>query len=139
MILNSKKIKELQSENEELKKLLEGFADKENRLKQFEELIKKSRIEYANITLKKNQTAQTLDVLENQKTKLNTELHKISSEIRELRDIKLSEQNQLLALESITASSKKFSEKSNNDNLEQAKILSIKKLTPQKKEKTKWH
>ena len=135
MILNSKKIKELQSENEELKKLLEGFADKENRLKQFEELIKKSRIEYANITLKKNQTAQTLDVLENQKTKLNTELHKISSEIRELRDIKLSEQNQLLALESITASSKKFSEKSNNDNLEQAKNIIYKEIDSAEKRK----
>ena len=133
MILNSKKLKELQSENEELKKLIDGFAEKENRLKQFDELIKKSRIEYANIALKKNQTAHTLEVLENQKAKLNNELHKTSSEIKKLREIKLSEQNQVLALGEVVSKSNQSLSGSNN--LESAKNIIYKEIESAEKRK----
>ena len=118
MILNSKRLKELQSENEELKKLIDSFAEKESRLKHFDELLKKSRIEYANIALKKNQTAHTLEVLESQKAKLNNELHKISSEIKKLREIKLSEHNQILELGNLASKSNQVASVSGNNNLE---------------------
>ena len=49
--LNGKKIKELQSENDELKKILEGISEKENQLKHFDELIKKARFEYSEIVI----------------------------------------------------------------------------------------
>jgi len=98
LILYSKKFKELQSENEELKNQIESVKEKEERLKRFEELIKNARIEYASIALKKDQTVQKLEALENDKTRLNDEIYKISSEIKQLREIKLSEHNQLLAL-----------------------------------------
>ena len=41
MILNSKRIKELETENEELKTLIQSFTAKETQLKRFDELIKK--------------------------------------------------------------------------------------------------
>ncbi|MBK9098804.1 MAG: hypothetical protein IPM14_11930 [bacterium] len=132
MILNSKKIKELQSENDELKKLIAGFTEKENRLKQFDELIKKSRIEYANIALKKNQTAHTLEVLENQKAKLNNELHKISSEIKKLREIKVSEQNQVLVLGNLTS---KSNQTLSGNNLESVKDIIYKEIESAEKRK----
>ena len=112
MILSSKRFKEIQSENEELKKLVESFTEKDERLKRFEELMKKVRIEYANIALKKDQAAKTLELLENQKFKLNNEIHKISAEIKQLRDMKLSEQNQLFAIGAVISDSDKNS--SNN-------------------------
>lgn len=126
--MNSKKLKELQSENEELKKLIDSFAEKESRLKQFDELLKKSRIEYANIALKKNQTAHTLEVLESQKAKLNNELHKISSEIKKLREIKLSEHNQILELGNLASKSNQVATASGNNNLESAKNIIYKEI-----------
>ena len=98
-LLNSKKIKELESENESLKNHIEDFHKKENRLKQFKELIKNARHEYADIISKKDQTAQNLEGLEKDKTKLLGELNKISIELKQLREMKFTEQNQLSLLE----------------------------------------
>ena len=78
MIWGPKRIKELETENEELRTLLDNFSAKEER---FEELIKRARIEFAEITKRKDQTAHTLETLENEKTKVNKEIQKISYEI----------------------------------------------------------
>lgn len=134
MILNSKRYKEIQSENEELKKLVERFTEKDERLKRFEELIKKARIEYANIALKKDQTAKTLELLENQKIRLNNEIHKISGEIKQLRDIKLSEQNQLFAIGTVLAESDKSS-LNNGENLILNKNIIYKEIEIAEKKK----
>ncbi len=134
MILNSKRLKELQTENEELKRLVESLMEKDERLKRFEELIKKSRIEYANIALKKDQTAKTLELLENQKVRLNNEVHKISGEIKQLRDIKLSEQNQLLAIDALLSESDKNSE-NNGENLLLTKNIIHKEIELAEKKK----
>lgn len=96
-LLNSKKLKELQTENEELKKLIAGLTEKENQLKHFDEMVKNARLEYADISTKKDHTAQKLEALEKEKTKLVSELNKISSEIKQLREIKITEQNQILS------------------------------------------
>jgi len=97
-LLKSKKLKELQQENEELKKLIDGLSDKENQLKNFDDLVKKARLEYADISSKKDQTAQKLETLQKEKAKLASELNKISSDIKQLREIKLSEKNQILSM-----------------------------------------
>ena len=98
-LLNRKKIKELENENESLKKQIEDFHEKENRLKQFEELTKNARHEYADIISKKDQTAQKLEILKKDKIKLLGELNKISIELKQLREMKFTEQNQLTLLE----------------------------------------
>ena len=98
MIFSSKKIKELESENEELKTLIQGLNAKEEQLKRFDELIKNARIEYGDIKQRKDQTAQTLEILENEKAKLSSDIKKISNEIKQLSELKISEQNQLLTL-----------------------------------------
>ena len=99
--LNSKKLKELQSENEELKKRIESLEEKENHLKRYDELVKKARIEYAEIATKKDQTARKLESLDKDKAKLTNELNKISLEIKQLREIKLTEHNQVISLRNV--------------------------------------
>jgi chromosome segregation ATPase len=128
LILNSKRFKELQKENEELKNLIESFKDKEERLKRFEDLIKKARIEYAAIALKKDQTVQKLEALENDKAKLNGEVQKISSEIKKLREIKLSEHNQLLTINNTLSDSSKTYTFNNPDDLSKTKNIIHKEI-----------
>ena len=115
MIWGPKRIKELETENEELRTLLDSFSAKEERLKRFEELIKKARIEFAEITKRKDQTAHTLETLENERTKLNREIQKISYEIKQLREMKLDEENQLFTLNSAFQESGKLSYSENVD------------------------
>ena len=136
MILYSKKFKELQSENEELKNQIESVKEKEERLKRFEELIKNARIEYASIALKKDQTVQKLEALENDKTRLNDEIFKISSEIKQLREIKLSEQNQLLALNIALSDANNTSPIENADSLSETKHLIHKEIEAAENRKT---
>lgn len=136
MILYSKKFKELQSENEELKNQIESVKEKEERLKRFEELIKNARIEYASIALKKDQTVQKLEALENDKTRLNDEIFKISSEIKQLREIKLSEHNQLLALNIALSDANNTSQIENADSLSETKHLIHKEIEAAENRKT---
>ncbi|MDZ7625382.1 MAG: hypothetical protein U5J96_13195 [Ignavibacteriaceae bacterium] len=96
--LNSKKLKDLQSENEELKAFIQSTTDKESHFRQLDELLRKARVEYANITIKKDQTVQTLEHLEKEKIKLNSQTQKLSSEIEQLREMKVYEQNQIQKL-----------------------------------------
>ncbi len=93
--LSSKRLKELQSENEELKAFIQNITDKESHFRQFDDLLRRAKVEYANITLKKDQTALTLENLEKEKIKLNNESQKLSSEIEQLREMKVYEQNQI--------------------------------------------
>ena len=96
--LNSKKLRELESENEELKKLVDSFSEKEEQLKRFDDLVKKARLEYAEIATKKDQTAEKLESLEKDKVKLIKELNKITLEIKQLREMKITENNQIISL-----------------------------------------
>jgi chromosome segregation ATPase len=94
-LLNSKKLKELQSENEELKAFIQDLTNKETHFRQFDELVRRTRVEYANITLKKDQTALTLEHLEKEKNTLISQMQKLSGEIEQLREMKVYEQNQI--------------------------------------------
>ena len=96
--LRSKKLKDLQSENEDLKAFIQSITDKESRFRQLDELLRKARVEFANITIKKDQTASTLEHLEKEKIKLNSQTQKLSSEIEQLREMKVYEQNQVQKL-----------------------------------------
>jgi chromosome segregation ATPase len=122
-LLNSKKLRVLQSENEELKKLIQGFSEKENQLKHFDELVKKARLEYAGIATKKDQTAQKLETLERDKTKLLNELSKISSEIKQLREIKITENNQIISLNNALITPDQNSENENENFFKSKQIL----------------
>jgi chromosome segregation ATPase len=121
-LLNSKKFKELQIENEELKKRIDGLSEKENHLKRYDELVKKARIQYAEIATKKDQTAQKLEALDRDKTKLISELNKISLEIKQLREIKLTEHNQVLSLRNVLGNSV-YTEENRNDISSKSKLL----------------
>jgi chromosome segregation ATPase len=137
MILSSKRIKELETENEELKKLLQSFSAKEEKLKRFDELIKKARIEYGDITQRKDQTAQTLELLENEKTKLNHEIQKISYEIKQLRELKIDEHNQLLTLNNALLDSGKISHDDKVNQLSGTKFNLYEEIDAAEKRKNK--
>ena len=133
-ILNNRKLKELQSENEDLKKRMDGLAEKENHLKRFDELVKKARIEYAEIATKKDQTAQKLEVLDRDKAKLFSELNKISHEIKQLREIKLTEHNQVLSLSNALGNSNQLAD-DKNDNSAKSKLLHLNEIEAADKRK----
>ena len=131
--LNGKKIKELQSENDELKKILEGISEKENQLKHFDELIKKARFEYSEIVAKKDQTVQKLEALEHDKAKFLQELNKISVEIKQLREIKLAEHNQIISLENAINHSDQNLNTSSTNLLKSKQIISNEIETAEKR------
>ncbi|HEY6626934.1 MAG TPA: hypothetical protein VIZ21_08255 [Ignavibacteriaceae bacterium] len=93
--LRSKKLKDLQSENEELKAFIQSITNKESHFRRLDELLRKARVEYANITIKKDQTVLTLEHLGKEKIKLNSQTQKLSNEIEQLREMKVYEQNQI--------------------------------------------
>jgi hypothetical protein len=93
--LRSKKLKDLQSENEELKAFIQSITNKESHFRRLDELLRKARVEYANITLKKDQIVLTLEHLGKEKIKLNSQTQKLSNEIEQLREMKVYEQNQI--------------------------------------------
>jgi chromosome segregation ATPase len=128
MIWGPKKIKELESENEELKALLDGFNAKEERLKRFEELIKKARIEFATITKRKDQTAHTLEKLETERIRLNKEIQKLSYEIKQLQEMKLDEENQLFTLNKVIHDPGKLSPENETERLSERKIILNKEI-----------
>ncbi len=109
-LLNSKKLKELQSENEELKAFIQNLTNKESHFRQLDELIRKTRVEYANITIKKDQTALTLEHLDREKAKLNNQMQKLSGEIEQLREMKVYEQKQVLRLNNKSVNSQSKNE-----------------------------
>ena len=121
--LNSKKLRELQTENEELKKYIKSLEEKENQLKRFDELVKKARLEYANIASKKDQTAQKLESLDKDKAKLLSELNKISLEIKQLREMKLTEHNQLSTLRDALNNPDLSSEEVSDSSLKSKEII----------------
>ena len=133
-ILNNRKLKELQSENEDLKKRMDVLAEKENHLKRFDELVKKARIEYVVIATKKDQTAQKLEALDRDKAKLMSELNKISIEIKQLREIKLTEHNQVLSLSNAIGNSNQLAE-DKNDSSAKSKLLHSNEIEAAEKRK----
>ena len=136
-MLSSKRIKELETENEELKALIQGFNTKEEKLKRFDELIKKARIEFGDITQRKDQTAQTLEALENEKARLNHDIQKISYEIKQLRELKIDEQNQLLTLKNALHDSGKISHDDKVNQLSDTKLNLYKEIEASEKRKNK--
>lgn len=122
--LNSKKLKELESENEELKKLIDGFSEKEDQLKHFDELVKKARLDYAEIASKKDQTAEKLESLERDKAKLVKELNKITLEIKQLREMKLTENNQIISLRNAINNNNELAENETDSSSKSRLIIS---------------
>jgi len=135
MILSSKKIKELETENEDLRTLLQGFSAKEEQLKRFDELIKRARFEYIDITKRKDKTAETLELLDKEKVRLYNEVRKISYEIKQLQELKVSENNQLLVLSNALLDSGNFSHDEKLNQLSKTKNILYQEIDDAEKRK----
>ena len=97
-LINSKKLKDLQAENEELISTLQRINDKEDKLIRLEELIKKVYTEISELNRQKTDYTTSIDQLKSEETVLNDELEKLHLEIDKLREMKSDEQHNLLFL-----------------------------------------
>jgi len=95
-LINSKKLKDLQTENEELNSTLQRINDKENKLIRLEEVIKKVYTEISELNWQKTDYTTSIDQLKSEETVLNDELEKLHLEIDKLREMKSDEQHNLL-------------------------------------------
>ncbi len=97
-LLNSKKLKDLQAENEELNSILQRINDKEDKLIRLEEVIKTVYSEISELKRQKADYITSVDQLKSKETELNDELEKLHFEIDKLREMKSDEQHNLLFL-----------------------------------------
>ena len=95
-LLNSKKLKDLQTENEELNSTLQRINDKEDKLIRLEEVIKTVYSEISELNRQKADYITSVDQLKSKETELNDELEKLHFEIDKLREMKSDEQHNLL-------------------------------------------
>ena len=97
-LINSKKLKDLQAENEELNSTLQRINNKEDKLIRLEEVIKKVSSEISDLKREKTEYTSAIDQLKREETVLNDELEKLHLEIDKLREMKSDEQHNLLFL-----------------------------------------
>jgi len=95
-LINSKKLKDLQTENEELNSTLQRLNDKEDKLIRLEEVIKKVHTEINELNRLKADHSTIVDQLMGEETELRDELEKLNREIDKLREMKSDEQHNLL-------------------------------------------
>ncbi len=97
-LIISKKLKDLQAENDTLRSSLLRINDKEEKLIRLEELTKKVNVEISSLIKQKTDLTNEVDGLKFKETGLKTELEKLNREIDKLREMKSDEQHNLLHL-----------------------------------------
>lgn len=121
-LLNSKKLKDLQTENEELNSTLQRINDKEDKLIRLEEVIKTVYSEISELKRQKADYIASVDQLKSKETELNDELEKLHFEIDKLREMKSDEQHNLLFLTNHINDVKSSSDNSNGSANNKSKI-----------------
>jgi len=121
-LINSKKLKDLQTENEELNSTLQRINDKEDKLIRLEEVIKKVHTEISGLNRQKADYITAVDQLKCEETGLLDELEKLNREIDKLREMKSDEQHNLLFLTSHINDVKSSTDLSNGSSSDQIEI-----------------
>ena len=98
--LNSKRLKELELENEELRNNLKRISDKEEKVKQLEEVQRRLKNELTQLTQAKTNHSEELNSILTKEKEAKINLEKYSGELKRLHEMKSQEQNDLLALTS---------------------------------------
>lgn len=99
-LLDSKKIKDLQIENEELRSTLQRIQEKEDKVKQLEEVLQRIRLEISQLSSEKAGIQSAVEQLKSDKDQSREEVENLIKQIDRLREMKSDEQNQLLSLTS---------------------------------------
>ena len=100
-LINSKKLKDLQAENEELNSTLQRINDKEDKLIRLEEVMKKVHAEINGLNRQKADCITAVDQWKREETGLLDELEKLNREINKLREMKTDEQHTFSILQTI--------------------------------------
>ena len=96
-LFDSKKLKELEKEKEEVLLRLNSITEKEDNVRHLNDVLRKMRIEVAELNEKKLRISDEIEPLVIQKEQLKSDLENIAKEIFNLRQIKIEEQNAILA------------------------------------------
>ncbi|MCK7528714.1 MAG: hypothetical protein MZV64_69730 [Ignavibacteriales bacterium] len=95
-LFGSKKIKELEKEKEEVLIRLNAITEKEDNIRHLNEVLKKMRMEVAELNEKKLALAGEIESLYEEKNKTHIDIESLGKEILNLRQMKLEEQNSIL-------------------------------------------
>ncbi len=121
-LINSKKLKDLQAENEELNSTLQRINDKEDKLIRLEEVMKKVHAEINGLNRQKADCITAVDQWKREETGLLDELEKLNREINKLREMKTDEQHNLLYITNHINDVKSSTDLSNGSSSNQIKI-----------------
>src|ERR1035437_4184852 len=96
-MFNSKKIKRLSDENEELKTTIETIHGKEENIKNLNLVLKKMRLEVAELNEGKRTIRESIEQIKNQEESKKIEIVDLSRKIEHLREMKDELQNVVLS------------------------------------------
>ena len=121
-LINSKRLKYLQAENEELNSTLQRINDKEDKLIRLEEVIKKVYSDMSELNRQKEDYTKAIDKLKFEENDLKDELGKLKLEIDKLREMKSDEQHNLLFTTSLIDNNKSITHIANEPSNGSTKI-----------------
>ena len=100
LILNSKRLKALKKENDELKTFVREMGNKEKTITSLDELIKKIRAELSDLQKQQISYTDSIEKLKESESNALFEVEKLNQELNCLRELKTEEQNSVLILSS---------------------------------------
>ena len=95
-LFESKRLRELEKENEELLFRINSISEKEDNVRQLNDVLKKMRLEVSDLNERKLSLAGEIESLREQKRQTRADIEGFNKEILNLRQLKLEEQNILL-------------------------------------------
>jgi len=118
VMLNSKRLKALKTENDELKTFVRTMGDKQRTITSLDELIKKIRAELSDLQRQKLSYKDSIEKLKESESNALLEIKKLNQELNNLRELKTEEQNNVLILSGQINELKRSNGKSNGNSKE---------------------
>ena len=130
-MFNSKKIKKLNEENEELKTTIEAINGKEDNIKNLNIVLKKMRMEVAGLNEEKRNLQDTIEQIKLEEKSKQVEITELGRKIDHLREMKDELQNVVLSytsrIENIESTIKRNEEEASKPELSRNEIEDIEK------------
>ena len=95
-LFENKRRRELEKEKEELLIRLNNITEREDNVRQLNDILKKMRVEVADLNERKLNLSSEIESLREQKKQIKVDIETLNKEILNLKNLKLEEQNTLL-------------------------------------------
>lgn len=95
-LFENKRLRELEKENEELLFRINSISEKEDNVRNLNDILKKMRMEVSDLNERKLSLSGEIESLREQKRQTKADIEGFNKEILNLRQLKLEEQNTLL-------------------------------------------